>query len=228
MACTRRPTKHLLRARGVDDDPWRRVRRRSGRARADRSTRAPDPVDSPARTPSPRRGDSAEAAVPRAGSVAGCRPLDRYATLSWPDGRAPASRATRRPAAAASTGAVTARSCRSTTAASASSTRDVVLADIRAQVAAGAQHITFGDPDFFNGIGHARRVVDALRAEFPGVTYDVTIKVEHLLKHRATAAAAARHRLRVRDAAVESVDDDVLGAAREGAHARRFRARGRR
>ena len=33
--------------------------------------------------------------------------------------------------------------------------RDVVLADIRQQVAAGAAHITFGDPDFFNGIGHA-------------------------------------------------------------------------
>ncbi|RMF05136.1 MAG: radical SAM protein, partial [Chloroflexi bacterium] len=29
----------------------------------------------------------------------------------------------------------------------------VVLADIRQQVEAGAQHITFGDPDFFNGPG---------------------------------------------------------------------------
>jgi hypothetical protein len=28
--------------------------------------------------------------------------------------------------------------------------RDVVLADIRQQVAMGAEHITFGDPDFFN------------------------------------------------------------------------------
>ena len=33
--------------------------------------------------------------------------------------------------------------------------REVVLADIRQQVAAGARHITFGDPDFFNGVGHA-------------------------------------------------------------------------
>ncbi len=32
---------------------------------------------------------------------------------------------------------------------------EVVLADIDAQVAAGAQHITFGDPDFFNGPTHA-------------------------------------------------------------------------
>ena len=29
--------------------------------------------------------------------------------------------------------------------------REMVLADIRAQVAAGARHITFGDPDFLNG-----------------------------------------------------------------------------
>ncbi|HEV8076382.1 MAG TPA: CUAEP/CCAEP-tail radical SAM protein, partial [Candidatus Acidoferrum sp.] len=29
--------------------------------------------------------------------------------------------------------------------------REVVLSDIRQQVKAGAQHITFGDPDFFNG-----------------------------------------------------------------------------
>ena len=61
--------------------------------------------------------------------------------------------------------------------------RDVVLADIRQQVAAGAQHITFGDPDFFNGPTHAIEIVEALHREFPELTYDVTIKVEHLLKH---------------------------------------------
>ncbi len=67
---------------------------------------------------------------------------------------------------------------------------DVVLADVDAQVAAGAEHITFGDPDFFNGPTHAMRVVDALHAAHPQVTYDVTIKVEHLLQHRDAAAAA--------------------------------------
>ena len=34
---------------------------------------------------------------------------------------------------------------------------DVVATDIASQVAAGAQHITFGDPDFFNGPTHAMR-----------------------------------------------------------------------
>src|SRR5215831_8505881 len=61
---------------------------------------------------------------------------------------------------------------------------DVVLEDIRHQIAAGAEHITFGDPDFFNGPGHAAPIVDALHREFPWLTYDVTIKVEHILKHR--------------------------------------------
>jgi radical SAM superfamily enzyme YgiQ (UPF0313 family) len=40
--------------------------------------------------------------------------------------------------------------------------REVVMEDIRRQVAAGARHITFGDPDFFNGIGHAVELVRAL------------------------------------------------------------------
>ncbi len=68
---------------------------------------------------------------------------------------------------------------------------EVVLADIDAQVAAGAEHITFGDPDFFNGPTHAMRIVEALHAAHPAVSYDVTIKVEHLLHHRDAAAAAA-------------------------------------
>ena len=88
--------------------------------------------------------------------------------------------------------------------------REVVLEDIRKQVEAGAQHITFGDPDFLNGIGHAMAIVEGLHGEFPQLTYDVTIKIEHLLKHQ-------RHLPKLRDtgclfvtSAVESVDDEVL------------------
>src|SRR5262249_7552808 len=60
---------------------------------------------------------------------------------------------------------------------------EIVIQDIRRQVSAGAQHITFGDPDFFNGIKHAIALVSALHETWPSLTYDVTIKVEHLLKH---------------------------------------------
>src|SRR5437867_1024392 len=94
--------------------------------------------------------------------------------------------------------------------------RDVVLEDIRRQVAAGAQHITFGDPDFFNGIRHAMELVEAFHREFPSVTYDVTIKIEHLLKYK-------DHLPTLRDtgclfviSAVESVDDAVLGFLDKG------------
>jgi radical SAM superfamily enzyme YgiQ (UPF0313 family) len=45
--------------------------------------------------------------------------------------------------------------------------RDVVLEDIRQQVAAVAQHITFGDPDFFNGPAHSLSIVEAIHREFP-------------------------------------------------------------
>src|SRR4051812_25524560 len=37
---------------------------------------------------------------------------------------------------------------------------DLVVADVRAQVNAGAEHISFGDPDFFNGPTHARRLLE--------------------------------------------------------------------
>src|SRR5438270_345603 len=61
--------------------------------------------------------------------------------------------------------------------------REVVLEDVANQVAAGAQHITFGDQDFFNGPVHGLAIARAMHEAFPGLSYDVTIKVEHLVKH---------------------------------------------
>ena len=87
---------------------------------------------------------------------------------------------------------------------------DVVLADIRQQVVAGAHHITFGDPDFFNGIGHAIPIVTALHKEFPSLSYDVTIKIEHLLKHSEHLATLRETGCLFVTSAVESVDDAVL------------------
>ncbi len=87
---------------------------------------------------------------------------------------------------------------------------EVVLADIRQQVAAGAGHITFGDPDFFNGIGHALRLVTAVHAEFPRLTYDVTIKIEHLLEHAEHLATLRETGCLFVTSAVEAVDDTIL------------------
>jgi radical SAM superfamily enzyme YgiQ (UPF0313 family) len=94
--------------------------------------------------------------------------------------------------------------------------RDVVIEDIRQQVAAGAQHISFGDPDFFNGIRHAMDLVEEFHHQFPNVTYDVTIKIEHLRKYEA-------HLPKLKDtgclfviSAVEYLDDAVLLALDKG------------
>ena len=94
--------------------------------------------------------------------------------------------------------------------------RDVVLSDIRAQVAAGAEHVTFGDPDFFNGPSHAMAIVRALHNEFPQLSYDVTIKIEHLLQHSTYLRELRDSGCAFVISAVESVDDSVLARLDKG------------
>jgi radical SAM superfamily enzyme YgiQ (UPF0313 family) len=93
---------------------------------------------------------------------------------------------------------------------------DVVMADVRTQVAAGARHITFGDPDFFNGVRHAVTVLERFGRECPGVSYDVTIKVEHLLRHADHLPLLRQTGCAFVTSAVESVDDDVLTRLAKG------------
>jgi radical SAM superfamily enzyme YgiQ (UPF0313 family) len=94
--------------------------------------------------------------------------------------------------------------------------REVVLADVRQQIEAGARHVTFGDPDFLNGPTHALAVARDLHAEWPDVTFDFTAKIEHLLRHR-------RHLPALREAgclfivsAAESLSDAVLAHLEKG------------
>jgi radical SAM superfamily enzyme YgiQ (UPF0313 family) len=87
---------------------------------------------------------------------------------------------------------------------------EVVLEDIRRQVTAGAEHITFGDPDFFNGPTHAMRIVETMHREFSGLTYDATIKIEHLREHRDLLPRLKQTGCLFVTSAVESVDDRVL------------------
>lgn len=94
--------------------------------------------------------------------------------------------------------------------------QDIVLQDIRQQVAAGAKHVTFGDPDFFNGIGHAIPLVQALHGEFPDLSYDVTIKVEHLLKYASHLPLLRETGCILVTTAVESIDDDILAILDKG------------
>ncbi len=94
--------------------------------------------------------------------------------------------------------------------------RDVVLQDIRRQIEAGAQHITFGDPDFFNGPSHAVQLVEAFHREWTGCTYDVTIKIEHLLKNRDLLPVLSRTGCLFVTSAVESTEDHVLEKLAKG------------
>jgi radical SAM superfamily enzyme YgiQ (UPF0313 family) len=111
--------------------------------------------------------------------------------------------------------------------------RDVVMADVRQQIAAGAQHISFGDPDFFNGIRHALEIIEEFHREFPLITYDATIKIEHLRKYEDHLPRLMQTGCLFVISAVESVDDAILqkldkGHTREDfLHvARRFRELG--
>jgi len=145
----------------------------------------------------------------------GLPPLSKYATLQMPDGE-------RRPVGYTEASRGCKHLCRHCPVVPIYQGQfrivqpDVVLADVLAQVAAGARHITFGDPDFFNGPTHAMRVVDALHAAHPDVSYDVTIKVEHLLNHRDLVPRLAATGCAFVTSAIESVDDRVLGLLEKG------------
>ena len=86
----------------------------------------------------------------------------------------------------------------------------VVMADIAQQVAAGAAHISFGDPDFFNGTTHAMKAVAAMHAKYPGLSFHATIKIQHITDHAGLLPALKAAGCLFITAAVESVDDKVL------------------
>ena len=94
--------------------------------------------------------------------------------------------------------------------------RETVLADIEQQIARGAEHVSFGDPDFLNGPTHALRIARELNARWPRLTFDATIKIEHLLQHRALLPELVRCGLIFVTTAVESLNDRVLAQLRKG------------
>jgi hypothetical protein len=139
----------------------------------------------------------------------GLPPLHRYATLQMPDG-------TRRVVGSTDATRGCKHLCRHCPIVPVYAGQfrvvpvDVVMADVRAQVAAGARHISFGDPDFLNGPAHARRILERFAADHAGISYDVTIKVEHLLAHREMLPLLRDTGCLFITSAVESVDDAVL------------------
>jgi radical SAM superfamily enzyme YgiQ (UPF0313 family) len=93
---------------------------------------------------------------------------------------------------------------------------ETVLADIRQQVAKGAGHISFGDPDFLNGPGHVLKIVRSMHEEFPGLTFDFTTKVEHILQRRTLFPELRELGAAFVVSAFESVSDLVLAKLEKG------------
>ena len=89
-----------------------------------------------------------------------------------------------------------------------------VLADIEQQVAMGARHITFGDPDFFNAPAYGIELLELAQSRVEGkhqrLTFDVTIKVQHLLEHQNLLPRLRDLGVSFITSAFESVDDALL------------------
>jgi len=94
--------------------------------------------------------------------------------------------------------------------------RGIVLEDLRRLVAAGVRHVTFADPDFFNGPRHGLAIVREAHRIWPALTFDVTIKVEHILRHRQRLPELAAAGCLFVVSAVESLSDTVLANLSKG------------
>lgn len=87
---------------------------------------------------------------------------------------------------------------------------DVVLGDIDQLVAAGAEHVTFADADFLNAPAYSMGLLRSSRARHPSISYDVTVKVEHIIEHRDLWPEMAELGVLFVVSAFESVDDETL------------------
>ena len=94
--------------------------------------------------------------------------------------------------------------------------RDDVLADIDQLVALGAGHITFGDADFLNAPAHSLAIIERAHVAHPDVTFDATIKVEHIIDHTDMWPRLAELNMLFVVSAFESVDDDTLAILDKG------------
>lgn len=88
--------------------------------------------------------------------------------------------------------------------------REAVLSDVDTQVAAGVEHLTWGDPDFLNGPRHALALLEEAHRRHPHLTHDLTIKVEHLLRHDDLLPRLAAAGTVFVVSAFESTDDRTL------------------
>ena len=91
-----------------------------------------------------------------------------------------------------------------------------IIQDISNQIDLGAAHISFNDPDFFNGPKHSLKILERLNNEFPLITYDSTIKVEHILKFKDYFKELNKLNMLFVTSAFETTNDLVLQILQKG------------
>lgn len=94
--------------------------------------------------------------------------------------------------------------------------RDLVLEDIDVQIELGAQHITFTDPDFFNAVPHSMSIIRGMRERYSEVTFDATIKVEHLIEYQESISELSELGCLFITSAFESLNDSILNKLEKG------------
>ncbi|MEK7748195.1 MAG: CUAEP/CCAEP-tail radical SAM protein [Nitrospirota bacterium] len=93
---------------------------------------------------------------------------------------------------------------------------EIIQNDIATQVAMGAEHITFGDPDFLNGPNHSMKIVRKMHEKFPHLTFDFTAKIEHVLLYKELLPEFSALGCIFIISAVESLNNTVLDVLKKG------------
>lgn len=96
---------------------------------------------------------------------------------------------------------------------------EAVLADIDQLADDAVTHVTFGDPDFLNAPRYSLDILRAAHSAHPDLTYDITVKVEHILDHEAIWPEVASLGVLFVVSAFETTDDRTLAILDKGHNA---------
>jgi len=91
-----------------------------------------------------------------------------------------------------------------------------ILFDVDNLVSNGAEHITFGDPDFFNAPKHSLKVASLIKKKYPNLTFDAIIKVEHILEYEPLLKDLHALDFLFITSAFESMNETVLQKLQKG------------
>ena len=87
---------------------------------------------------------------------------------------------------------------------------ETVLSDIAQLANEGIEHVTFGDPDFLNAPRYSLDLLRQAHSAHPNLTFDVTVKVEHILAHESVWPEMASLGVLFVVSAFETVDEATL------------------